>query len=248
MSAYKVGAVNVTVGSQSVVGVVTEFNTYVDAGDLFRITGENVFYQVASVNSATRLTLSGRYSSTSDETNRANEYVASTNAASLAYNMTLDYTPVIQNSVNISASNEVFTDDGAGTLTGDGGGSGTVSYDDGSVAITLNATAGMSADFVASYHSGDALNSMNYQIVVDYTTNYNLPETSNVDRNIAQIVTRGFRLIDDNLFEHRCASITASQDIEVTATNTYGLVLRSQDNTRWRITVSNTGTIVAASI
>jgi len=134
------------------------------------------------------------------------------------YSGTLDYTPVIQSSVVLNASIESFTDDGVGVLTGDGSpaGSGTVSYDDGSWAITLGTDLTATANVTASYFSGDTLNSMTYQIVTDYTPNIKLPEMSENDVGFSKIYTKAIRLIDA---AHYNASINSIHVTNASITN-----------------------------
>jgi hypothetical protein len=55
-----------------------------------------------------------------------------------SYSTTLQGFPIIAGSVIVTDNTEVFTDDGAGVLTGDLGGSGTVNYTTGAVAVTFN--------------------------------------------------------------------------------------------------------------
>ena len=88
---------------------------------------------------------------------------------------------------------------------------------------------------------------MSYQIVTDYTPNYNFPEMSTVDLNFQHIFTKSIRMVDEKLYNASVNSLAASQDIEVTASN-YGLILKSPDGNRWRVTVSNTGTLLTATI
>ena len=192
MSIYNTGSVRVKVGSQNVRGASTDFSTYVTVGDLFRLTSDSVYYDVAAVVNATNLTLSGRYANTNHETGRT-ENVASANTATRMYSFTLSNTPVIQNKVSINASIEKFTDDGAGVLTGDGtpAGSGSVDYDTGSVSITLGTDLTATVNVVASYNSGDTLNAMPYQVVTDFTSHYNLPEMGLNDTQFQYLYTKG---------------------------------------------------------
>lgn len=75
--------------------------------------------------------------------------------AQTGFTTTISNTPIIAGTVTITTSagvgSENFTDDGDGTLTGSGGGSGTINYDTGAVALTYNtAPAGgltLSADY-----------------------------------------------------------------------------------------------------
>jgi hypothetical protein len=87
MSAYQTGSVKVTVNSPTVIGYNTAFSTYVKAGDLFRIneTGSYPFYEVATVTSATRLSLTASYQDSG--------YAASTELSGLPYQIVTDFTP-----------------------------------------------------------------------------------------------------------------------------------------------------------
>lgn len=61
MAQYRIGAVSVTQGSQTVVGVGTAFVGNATAGDLFTLHDSGVFYEVASVIDDTHLELSANY-------------------------------------------------------------------------------------------------------------------------------------------------------------------------------------------
>ena len=61
MSIYTTGTINVTNGSNAVVGVGTSFLTNVTVGDSFIRTGDSVSYTVASITDDTHLTLSANY-------------------------------------------------------------------------------------------------------------------------------------------------------------------------------------------
>ena len=65
--------------------------------------------------------------------------------------------PVIQNEYVMTASGLRFTDDGAGVLTGTPTGSGTIDYDTGSWALTLDATFTATRNIAASFISGDKI-------------------------------------------------------------------------------------------
>lgn len=64
MSLYKVGTVSVTNGSSIVTGSGTAFLANVAVADAFLVSGDAVYYTVASVQSATQLTLSANYGGT----------------------------------------------------------------------------------------------------------------------------------------------------------------------------------------
>ncbi len=85
MSAYKTGSVTVTVNSPTVIGADTEFDTYVSAGNLFRIRGEDPFYEIAAISSATRLSLTASY--------QDSDFSASDVLSGMPYQIVTDYTP-----------------------------------------------------------------------------------------------------------------------------------------------------------
>lgn len=79
---YKIGTVSVTNASNVVTGTNTKFLNNVSVGNTFKISGENVIYQVAIVNSDTQLTLSSNY--------------AGVTASGLQYQITTDFTTNLQ--------------------------------------------------------------------------------------------------------------------------------------------------------
>jgi len=247
MATYKSGSANLKSGSAIVVGNGTEWNVYTSAGQLFKLESEATFYEIGAVNSATNISLTARYTNAAYQTTRLNEHVATTNVGSKVYSGNLLYTPAIQNTVVINASYDYYTDDGAGNLTATSGGSGVIDYDTGVFTIIQNATHNASLDVTASYKSGDEMNGMQYNIFTDYTTYYNIPEMSTGDRNFQHIFTRAVRKIDSSIANASVVSIKSSQDMEVTA-SAYGLILKSPDGTRWRLNVTNTGTVNATTV
>lgn len=64
---------------------------------------------------------------------------ASGDGATVAFTTTLTGIPIEAGSVIVTDNTEIFTDDGAGVLTGDDGGSGTVNYTTGAIAVTFAA-------------------------------------------------------------------------------------------------------------
>ncbi|GAG14237.1 unnamed protein product, partial [marine sediment metagenome] len=78
MAQYRVGTVTVTNADATVVGVGTEFDTEVTAGDLFAIDVDNTIYRVASVTDALNLELTSTY--------------ADVTSAGEAYSITRDFT------------------------------------------------------------------------------------------------------------------------------------------------------------
>jgi len=209
---YATGSVKVISGSALVRGYGTAFTTYISTGNLFRLEDDATFYEVAAISNASNLTLSTRYTNTNYQTSRPSESIASANTATRVYSGTLDYTPVIQSSVVINASIESFTDDGAGVLTGGGtpAGSGTIAYDDGSWAIILGTDLTATINVTASYFSGDTLNGMTYQIVTDYTSNYDLPEMAESDIGFPKIFTKAVRLIDAAIYNASTNTVKVS--------------------------------------
>jgi len=200
MSAYSTGSVTITAGKTTVVGSGTAFTKNVEAGDLFKLRGQAGIYDIAAVNSATKVTLTARYSSADYQTNRTNEHIATTNATDLTYIATIANTPIIQETLVVTGSDETWTDDdGSGTLTAaasPSGSSGTIDYDTGALSITYSASPTEDYGVTAIYQSGDEANSVSYQIVTDFTTNYEFPEMSINDVNFQHIYTKAMRLID----------------------------------------------------
>ena len=64
---------------------------------------------------------------------------------------TLDYHPLIKGSLIIFDGTETFTDDGSGVLTGDAGGTGTITYSTGAYSVTFNAAPSSSVTVEAKY-------------------------------------------------------------------------------------------------
>lgn len=196
MSSYSTGSVNLEVGSATVKGNSTLFTTYISAGDAFKVNGEEAFYEVASVVTATQLTLSARYADSSSQTTIA-ENVASTTSAT-TYSFSLSETPIIAGYFVINASQR-FTDS-AGVLTGSEGGVGTVGYDDGAVTLDFGATSlSATANIAASYLRGDPKNAMAYQLIRDFTSNHLLPEQNLNDSDKSMTYTKAIRMIDADL-------------------------------------------------
>jgi len=93
-----------------------------------------------------------------------------------------------------------------------------------------------------NYTTGDSLNGMSYNIVTNYTTNYDLPEMSHIDTDVAYTYTKAMRDIDYKLFNFNTNTLVTASDIEVSATQR-GVILHSPDNIAWRITVDNSGNL-----
>lgn len=79
MAQYKTGTVSVTNGSVVVTGINTIWVTNGQIGNLFTVGDDRVWYEVASIDSDTQLTLSAPY--------------AGTTAAGQSYALTRDFTP-----------------------------------------------------------------------------------------------------------------------------------------------------------
>jgi len=247
MSVYSSGSVSIKVGSAIVRGSTdVNFTSNVTAGNLFKINYESTWYEVASINTATKLTLNSRYSNSGLQTSRDYKEASIGNATNI-YSGTLNYTPVIQNTVVLNASRERFTDDGAGVLTGDQGGSGTVGYDDGAWSVTLGTTLTATRNLTASYFSGDLITGMSYQIFRDYTPNYEWPEQNIGDQYLEHIYTKAIRLIDSDLYNASVNTIKAASDIQVTATM-FGLIQKSPDGTQWRLRIDDSGSVTATKV
>lgn len=247
MSEYKVGSANINVGSSSVTGNSTSWTNNVLAGDLFRLSDDAAFYEVSGVQTATQLTLTARYRNSSYETDRSGEHVATCATDTVTYTATLDNTPVLLRTLVVLGSSERFSDSGGcGTLAGDSGGSGTIDYDTGALSITFNATPNTEATVTASYTSGDTISAMSYRITRDFTDYYNFPEMDNNSVNFPVIHTKAVRLIDKALYNASMNQATVAGDVFVSATP-YGFVTKSDDGTKWRITVNNSGSLVTAS-
>ena len=240
MPVYNSGSVRIRVGSSTVVGSSTDFLNYASVGNVFKLVGDVHSHEISSITSATKLTLTTRYMDINYIISRTNEKSASIGAATNIYSGTLNNTPVIQNYVVLNASRETFTDDGAGVLTGDEGGSGTIGYDDGSWSVILGTTLTATRNLVASYFSGDTLNSQPYQIVRDYTTNYEFPEISAVDLNQEYIITKALRLIDTKLYGGRKRKVTLTAT-NYTATKTNYMIIGAGNATPITITLPTTG-------
>ena len=244
MGVYNSGSVRVKSGSAEVRGNSTAFNLYVSSGNVFKIVGESTFYTIAAITSATKLTLSSRYSNVAFQTGRASN-IATVTSATKMYSGYLANTPVIQSKVAIKVvAHEKFIDNGAGVLTGSLGGAGTIGYDDGSWHITLGAAVGSSKVVNASYNSGDTLEGQSYQIVKDYTTYFKLPEASPTDQNLAYIYTKAVRMLDERLYNASqltatIGSLTLSGSLKSKAVSKSDTYTATAAN-RWIVYTGNT--------
>lgn len=205
MAAYSSGSATVRAGSAKVYGSLTSWSTYLGVGDLFKLDGENVFYDIAAINSATELTLTSRYSNTNYQSVVATNVASVTLATEMYSGNVGSFTPVIQNSFVLEASpnggGERFTDNGAGVLTGEGSpaGSGTIDYDSGAWAIILGTDVTATLNLAASFSRGSEAAAMSYQAIVDFTPNYQIPEMSLNDINFPHIFTKAVRKIDQKI-------------------------------------------------
>ena len=205
MGAYSTGSATIVVGSQTVTGNNTRWDIYISPGHVFKLISGTSFYDIADVVSSCELTLTARYSDTSYETSRISEHVATVNLATKTYSGTIDYSPVIRNTFTVLASDTKWSDNGAGVLATEAGAgrgvAGVINYDSGSWSVSVTSTTNLTAvNVTASYHSGNTLNSMPYQIVVDYTPNYDIPEIGKDDANVSYTLTKALRTIDSKMY------------------------------------------------
>lgn len=73
------------------------------------------------------------------------------NALTVVFSQSAQNYPIIAGSTVVSDGNETFTDDGAGVLTGDKGGTGTVNYTTAEISVTFNTAPALNAAIWASY-------------------------------------------------------------------------------------------------
>lgn len=212
MAIYRRGTVNITPGSAIVEGYGTTWRQFVQRGYIFKLPLEPTWYEIATVDSDTQLTLTSKYANRSYNRYRL-ENIASTNNATKVYSGTLGYTPVIQTFVVINASSIRYTDNGAGILTGTpvtGTPVGTIDYDTGAWTINTATTYTASVNVTASYFSGQEITSAEYRIVTDYTSRLGLPEMSGNDVNFQNIYTKAVRMIDSAFLDFTSSSVTAT--------------------------------------
>lgn len=117
------------------------------------------------------------------------------------------------------------------------------------VSTVTNATnLNLSANYSNSgYNVGSPLNARPYSIVTDYTPHYSYPEMSPNDTGISYVFTKAMRSIDNNMYNASVNTVTCASDINITASQR-GLILTAPSGTPWKLTVSNTGTVLTASI
>ena len=213
MAIYKSGSVTLTVGSSSVLGGGTLFSTYASVGYLFKRSSDAAFYEIAAIQNATNLTLTTRFDDANQYTVATGEHLATTNAATRTFSGIVTHTPLILNNVVLTASNYKFTDNGGGTLMGRPSGTGSVDYDSGAFSVRLGTHLNASRSIVASYLYGNVLTGVSYQIVKDYTPNYNFPEMSTNDINFAHLFTKAIRMIDTELKTINDSIVTINDSI-----------------------------------
>jgi len=232
MSQYSTGSVRIKVGSSRVRGNSTQFLTYVNVGDLFKLTDEATFYEVAGITNATVLTLTARYGNSSYQTARLGESTGTVVVGTQLYSGTLNNNPVIQQTLSLNASLDTLRDTGgAGILVGvasPSGNIGTIDYDTGVWTINIQASIfnatnlGASHVITASYFSGDTRNSMPYQIFTDYTPHKRFPEISTNTVNFQHIYTKAIRLVDQAFYKESVRSVATNYS--ATSTDKYIMV------------------------
>lgn len=79
------------------------------------------------------------------------EILAAGDGATAAFTGTLAASPIEPGTVSVTDGVETFADDGSGRLTGDAGGSGTIDYKTGKLAVTFNANVGNGTDIEVDY-------------------------------------------------------------------------------------------------
>jgi len=203
MSVNTTGTCSVTPGSAVVSMSNANYNLMV-AGDLFRLAIDKAFYTVASVNaSAEQIVLTSRYSNLEYETTVTSETVDTGDDTS-SYSFTLANTPVIIGTAEFSDEDDIetFTDNLDGTLTGDAGGTGTISYDDGSVSLEFDAPiASGKIIYADTYDYGSTINSVSFVIVRDFTDRFKFPEPDKNENAPELTIRRAIRMIDYELYK-----------------------------------------------
>jgi len=79
------------------------------------------------------------------------EAVGTGDGSAKAFTDTLPKAPILPGSVSVTDGTETFTDDGLGRLTGDDGGSGTINYSTGDLAVTFDAAVTNAQAITADY-------------------------------------------------------------------------------------------------
>ena len=80
------------------------------------------------------------------------ESLGTGDGSTTAFSGTLSHTPVIPGNIQITDTSETFTDwDGDGTMTGSAGGTGSITYSNGSWSVTFN-TAPANGQAIKAYY------------------------------------------------------------------------------------------------
>ena len=212
MASNQQGLCALTPGSASVTFQNAQM-TNMTTGDFFRLINDSTFYTIAGINTANMVaTLGARYRNPTYEAAILNEQF-DTGDGGKNYSGTLSNLPIIPGTVVASDQDnvEVFTDNGAGTLVGDGSGNGTINYDTGAISVhfTTNISGGKQI-LADSYSYGLPMSGMNFQIVRDYTTYFSWPEPSPTDQNQATITKQALMLADSDLRTYGAQTFTIS--------------------------------------
>lgn len=112
------------------------------SGELAGSDGEYPVGLVLARNTTGKLV---QYESVSDEA------VGTGNGTLKAFTDTLSKAPILPGSVSVTDGTETFSDDGLGRLAGDDGGSGTINYGTGALAVTFDAAVTNEQAITADY-------------------------------------------------------------------------------------------------
>jgi len=209
MSVYSTGVVRVIPGSAILRFTSADIQTNCAVGQKFKLKDESTSYTIAAIYSATKATLNSRYANSNWYIGIGAEHVATSNSATNIYSDAIVHTPIIQTKFVVNVATERFADDGAGVLTSQQGGSGTIGYDDGSLYLILGQSKDAS-NITASYFYGRPRVGLSYQILKTRTANYNIPKVSINDGNQAYITSAALDTIDSviasNISHNRTAS------------------------------------------
>jgi len=213
MTSYKIGTCNVTPGSTTVTIYNTNFD-YITSGRLFRTSLDSLFYTIDEVDSSSsQFTLTESYRNSDYEYLVVDEAVDTGDDTS-TYSFTLVHTPVIPGTAEFSDEDDIetFTDNADGTLTGDAGGTGTINYTTGVVSLAFDAPiASGKIIYADDYEFGEMVYGLQFQMILDYTDKYDLPEPFPPDEYSEIIIARAIEDIDSTLFE--ATSIDVEYDI-----------------------------------
>ncbi len=106
------------------------------------------------------------------------ESVGTGDNLTITFPFILSNTPITPGSVGITDGVESFTDDGAGNLTGDMGGTGTINYATGVGSVTFNAAPLTGVDIAANYNYGAASITPTFDPSLFYTFGNNIDFSS----------------------------------------------------------------------